>query len=66
MNFIKLTASDKLCVWVNLDLVDCFYRREGKTWLHLGGGDGGIDWIVEETPEEIVEKLKTKKEERTR
>lgn len=65
MNFIKLTASDKLCVWVNLDLVDCFYRREGKTRLHLGGG-GGIDWIVEETPEEIVEKLKTKKEERMR
>ena len=59
MAFIKLTRLEDRFVYINSNLIESIVSTSnGENRIFMTGGDDTNYWIVNQTPEEIIELIK--------
>ena len=61
---IKLTNTGLLAgdpIWINCNTIGCIFTAPsgegGSIQTRVYGGPTGVEWIVEESPEEVIQKI---------
>ena len=68
MKIVKFTNTGHLAgmpIWINAEQITAIFElatESGSLSTHVFGGATGIDWVVEESPEAVLLKIKNTKE----